>query len=174
MSRSRIWMRMCLHRQDVEEAPGCRTVSQDDVAALGSLMLEAYRGTVDYEGEDLRDAQEEVRGTFGGKYGPFLPDCSFLIETEGQPQAACLITWSERLKSPLLTYSITHPNAQNRGLGAFLICQSINALVSRGHRNLYLVVTEGNAPAQHLYEKLGFRVLGNQPGVMAGSEGEGR
>lgn len=34
------------------------------------------------------------------------------------------------------------------------------ALKAVGYKVLYLVVTEGNAPAEHVYRKLGFESLG--------------
>ncbi len=37
------------------------------------MLLAAYRGTVDDEGEDADDAIGEVERTVGGQYGPFVP-----------------------------------------------------------------------------------------------------
>ncbi|MFC1683343.1 GNAT family N-acetyltransferase [Candidatus Zixiibacteriota bacterium] len=174
MARSRVRMKLYLGDQAPETSPAARSISRDDLPALGELMLAAYRDTIDYEGETLKEAVAEVRGTLDGQYGPFLGDCSFLIEEKGQLLAACMITWSAELKAPLLTFSMTRPKAQRRGMGTMLIKTSINALVDRGHRDLYLVVTEGNAPALHLYEKMGFRAVQKITGGGATDEGEGR
>lgn len=159
VASSRMLMRLYLQGQNVEKIPDCRAVSGEDIPALGRLMLDAYRGTIDDEGETLDDAVAEIRGTIDGQYGPFLRDCSFAVEENEDLVAACLVTWSKTLKAPFLGYCITRPDHQNRGLGVFLVKTSINALVARGHRDLYLVVTEGNAPALHLYEKMGFRAV---------------
>jgi ribosomal protein S18 acetylase RimI-like enzyme len=153
-------MKLPLQTQEIQTHFDSRHIAPDDIPALGELMLQAYRGTLDDEGETLDDAVAEIRGTLGGQYGPFLRDCSFTVEENGNLAAACLVTWSEVLKAPFLGYCITRPDHQNRGLGAFLVKTSINALLTRGHRDLYLVVTEGNAPALHLYEKMGFRACG--------------
>jgi len=150
-------MRLYLGDQVPETFPGTRNISRDDVPALGQLMLAAYQDTIDYQGETLEEAVAEVRGTLNGQYGAFLGDCSFLVEEKGQLLAACMITWSEELKAPLLTFSMTRPETQRQGMGMMLIRTCINALLDRGHRTLYLVVTEGNAPAQRLYRKIGFR-----------------
>ena len=45
-------------------------------------MLDAYRGTIDDEGETLEDALAEVDRTFAGEYGEFLGAFSRVIERE--------------------------------------------------------------------------------------------
>jgi hypothetical protein len=42
--------------------PGIRRVERRDLEALAELMLDAYIGTIDYEGEDYEDAIAEVSG----------------------------------------------------------------------------------------------------------------
>ena len=161
-------MKLFFQKQIVDETSWApRNIREDDIPALGELMLAAYRGTIDDEGETLEDAVAEIRGTLDGQYGPLLKDCSFAVEQGDGLVAACLITWSDVLRAPFLAYSITHPDHQSRGLGAFLIKMSVNALAARGHRELHLVVTEGNQPAQYLYEKIGFQACGQRhPGPL--------
>ncbi len=157
MARTRFKMHLDLTSQPVEQRGDCRAVSTGDLIALSQLMLDAYRGTIDDEGETLEDAISEVQRTFASEYGTFLEDCSFLIERDGQALSATLVTlWHE---APLVAFVMTHPSAKNNGLGAFLLKKSINALLARGYRELYLGVTKGNLPAQHLYEKLSFRIV---------------
>jgi ribosomal protein S18 acetylase RimI-like enzyme len=151
-------MRLALaEQQQIGEMVGCRHVSLKDVALLGRLMYDAYAGTIDDEGETLAQATEEVRGTLAGKYGQLLAACSFLIEEDGKALAATLVTQWEGL--PLLAFVMTSPEAKNRGLGSYLVRRSIDALLADGQTELYLFVTVGNAPAQHIYEKLGFEVV---------------
>jgi hypothetical protein len=69
-----------------------RPVRDDDREALAVLMVEAYRGTVDDEGETLEAAREEVRRTFDGDYGPFLPQFSVVAERTDRLAGASLIT----------------------------------------------------------------------------------
>ena len=150
-------MKLVLPQQRVEQHKDCRAVSTGDLIALSQLMLEAYQGTIDDEGETLADAISEVQKTFAREYGTFLEDCSFLIERDGQALACALVTlWHG---APLLAFVMTHPSAKNQGLGAFLISRSVAALRARGYNELYLFVAQGNLPAQHLYEKLGFQVM---------------
>ena len=154
MTHQRHKMKLDLTRQTFTKTWPCRPASPADAPALGRLMIEAYRDTVDYDGETVEQAIEEVTGMLGSKYGDFMPSSSFLVEVEGQPIAACLITfWQE---APLVTVLMTHPSYKGQGLGTFLMRQSINALYVQGYQDLYLFVTVGNEDAQHIYEKLGF------------------
>ena len=54
---------------------------------------------------------------------------------------------------------MTRPEAQDRGMAGSLLKKSMNALLDRGYDRLTLIVTEGNASAQHLYASLGFRPI---------------
>jgi GNAT superfamily N-acetyltransferase len=154
--RPRILMKVSLTPQLADRTWEYRLISQRDHKALGILMLEAYRGTIDYEGETLKDAIEEIQNTFEGKYGVFLQSCSFLIEKNEQALSACLITFYEKMNMPLVAYMMTHPRYKNLGMGTFLLKKCMNALLDSGYEELCLVVTEGNDPAYNLYERLGF------------------
>ena len=46
------------------EAKEVRSVAPSDLDGLAELMLDAYIGTIDYEGEDLDDAVAEVFALF--------------------------------------------------------------------------------------------------------------
>jgi len=153
----RLWMKVELLRQHLKGAWLFRPISEGDVDVLGSLMLEAYRGTIDYEGETLEEAIEEVHTVLAGGYGPFFEDCSYIIEDEGKILSASMIVMSEKVDAPLLAFSMTHPEHKRKGMAEFLLKASINWLLDAGHQELYLVVTEGNTGAIRLYEKLGFR-----------------
>lgn len=157
MPHARHKMKLDLARQTFSKTWPCRSISPADAAALGRLMVEAYQGTIDYDGETVEQATEEVSGMLGGKYGAFLPSASFIVEDEGQPVSACLISlWED---APLITVVMTRPDYKGQGLGTFLVRQSINALHAEGYKTLYLFVTVGNEDAQHIYEKLGFEVV---------------
>jgi ribosomal protein S18 acetylase RimI-like enzyme len=149
-------MKLPLRKQRIENLWKSRNISETDVRALAELMLEAYKGTVDYEGETLEDAISEVQGTINGKYGPFLQKCSFIIEENMKAISASMVTWSDTMDMPLLAFSMTLPIYRNRGMATFLLKKSMNALIGEGYSQIYLVVTETNIPAKHLYEKIGF------------------
>lgn len=157
MAHPRHKMRLALTPHEVAPRLPARTIARGDAEALGALMYAAYHGTIDDEGETPEESVAEMRRTLAGQYGPLLQNCSFVIEEDGRALAATLVTeWRD---APLLAFAMTRPEAQGRGMATFLIRRSINALLTEGHTELLLAVTEGNAPAQHLYAKLGFRVV---------------
>ena len=158
-SKRRIKMKLLLKRQRIRNSWKSRNIAETDVHALAQLMLEAYQGTIDYEGETLEDAISEVKGTINGKYGTFLQKCSFIIENNGKAISATIVTWMDAMNMPLLAFSMTLPLCKNRGMTTFLLKKTMNALVGEGYKELYLVVTEANIPAKHLYEKLGFTAI---------------
>ena len=153
----RLRMRQTLREQDTSTTWQARAIQQSDASALGALMLAAYRGTVDDEGESEADAIAEVERTLAGDYGPLLEDCSFAVDEGSRIAGASMVTLWEG--DPFLTYVVVHPDMKRRGLGTFLMTTSGNALVTAGYSQLDLFVTEENDPAVTLYRELGFQVV---------------
>lgn len=150
-------MRLALTPQAVVPRWPARPIAPADMPALAALMFDAYHGTIDDEGETPDDARAEVQRTLDGTYGDFLPGCSFAVKEGNQMLAATLVTlWQD---APLLAFVMTHPDAKGRGLATYLIQQSLSALLGQGYDDLHLFVTEGNVPAQRVYERLGFAVV---------------
>lgn len=133
-----------------------RRFDPSDTPAVGALMIAAYQGTVDDEGETESDAVGEVERVVAGEYGPFLADRSFVVEDQARIVGASLVSLWEG--HPLLAYTIVHPELKRRGIGTLLMAETGNALLSAGYSELELFVTEANEPALRLYRKLGFRV----------------
>ena len=148
-------MRLALTHQDTAPRWRYRRVTPDDAPLLGPLMYDAYHGTIDDEGEGPDDP--EMERTLAGQYGPLLEGCSLLVEEDGRAVCATIVTWWR--EAPLLAFVMTHPSAQGQGMATFLIQQSINALLALGHTELFLAVTDGNVPAQRVYERLGFQIV---------------
>ncbi|MCO5971816.1 GNAT family N-acetyltransferase [Actinoallomurus soli] len=133
-----------------------RTPARADLPLLGALMWDAYRGTPDERdaGDGVASATEEVRLTFDGKYGPFVPEASFVAEEDGRLVAAALVTvWQG---TPLLAFVFTASSHTGRGLARRLIRAAMGALAGLGYDRLSLAVTEDNAHARRLYESMGF------------------
>jgi len=150
---------------DLVSAPGstdlaCRTAAHSDKEALAALMLDAYRGTVDYDGESLEDALREIDHTLSGSYGRFLSGCSFVLDGEGGLSAASLVVLlneGRNDETPLLAFTMTRKRDQRRGLASALILRSAASLSQLGHSRFSLVVTADNVPARRLYDRLGFK-----------------
>jgi ribosomal protein S18 acetylase RimI-like enzyme len=126
------------------------------MAALGSLMFAAYRGTVDDEGETEAAALAEIQKTYAGAYGAFVPLCSRVVERAGRLVSATLITrWQER---PFVAFSVTDPDSKRAGLARACMVGAMQCLRAAGESELRLVVTLANTPAVNLYNSLGFAV----------------
>ncbi len=82
-----------------------------------------------------------------------------MVERDGKAISVSIITWFDKVKNPLLAFLMTHPEYKNHGFGTYLLKKSINALLDDGYYELYLVVTDGNKPAEHLFKKMGFQKI---------------
>ena len=146
--------------RDLDEYPPTRSggrgrlIEDDDLPAVATLMVESYRGTVDYDDEDADAALEELQGTADGANGTPLRS-AWLMYTDGSgdPVSAVITTlWRGR---PLIAYTFTSPAQQRQGLSTSLIESVAELVAGRGDRLVSLVVTRSN-PAMGMYEKLGF------------------
>ena len=124
---------------------------------LAPLLLDAYRGSADDDGEDLEGATGEVERTMTGVYGPLLTEASFVAVDGDRPVGAVLVTlWEER---PLVAHVVVDPTVRRTGLGTELMNAAAAALAASDRTDLDLFVTEANEPAVRLYRSLGFRIL---------------
>ncbi|MCO5998887.1 GNAT family N-acetyltransferase [Actinoallomurus rhizosphaericola] len=145
-----------LSRPPVPADESFRTPTRADLPLLGALMWDAYRGTPDERdaGDGVASATEEIRLTFDGEHGPFVPEASFVAEEDGRLVAAALVTvWRG---TPLLAFVFTASSHTGRGLARRLIRAAMGALAELGYDRLSLAVTEDNARARTLYESMGF------------------
>lgn len=145
-----------LVEQALAACSGLRAPVGADMPALGSLLYHAYRDTVDYEGEDEPMALAEVRKTFTGEYGAFVPECSRVVDRDGVLVSATLVTrWQER---PFIAHTMTLPQHTRSGLARACMVAAMQCLRATGEAELRLVVTLANTAARSLYESLGFVV----------------
>lgn len=149
-------IRMCLDLVDkvtnypVEIVP----VSSLDLMSLGAAMLDAYRDTIDYEGEDLGQTVDELRRVFRGFYGPLVLESSNIIQVQGEIAAGLLVCLYRN--EPTITYTFTRKEFRRRGYATILIEKAAEELRKKGHDSLCLYVTLENSDAVNLYESLGF------------------
>lgn len=141
----------------VEEVSGVRLIRHSDTVLLGVLMFEAYQGTVDYAGETLDQSIGEIEETLNGKYGPVIWEASFIVMSGQKAISAIVFVHFEKEKMPLLAFTMTHPEFKGQGYSKKLIGRSLGQLTKMKIDECCLVVTEGNQPAQGIYERLGFQ-----------------
>jgi predicted GNAT family acetyltransferase len=142
----------CLLEQPAHAARNPRLEERE---RLAHLMLAAYRGAADDEGESIAEALQEVDDVLVSANRPFLPEASFVIEVDAAFASASLVSLFRG--APLITHLMTHPRYKRRGLGTSALLSSANALIEQGWSSLSLYVTESNGPALALYRKLGFQ-----------------
>ena len=135
-----------------------RSVQTADASSLANLMVEAYRGTIDYEGETLEDALAEVNAFFAGERGgpPYL-GTSYLALVNSQMVGACLTSdWREK-QAPIIAYVMTRANWKKRGIGRQLLFRVLQAIRENGYPEVWAVITEGNRPSENLFLQFGFQ-----------------
>jgi L-amino acid N-acyltransferase YncA len=117
-------------------------------------MVDAYRGTIDYEGETLDEARVGITQYFDD--APVL-DCSRVGVSAGSVVSAALVGSCE--DHPLIAYVMTAAASKNRGLAAFLLEQSLEALEDAGHAEAHAWITDGNLPSKTIFLRAGFTRL---------------
>ena len=135
-----------------------RHPTADDTEAFAALMLDAYLGTVDADGsETLDDARTEVNAYFSAANGEPMLEHSFVALDREVPISAVLVSRYEGM--PLIAYAMTAADRKRMGLATSLTARSLASLHAAGERHAHLWVTPGNASAERIYERLGFRDL---------------
>jgi len=138
----------------------CRAVDAADADSLGTLLWEAYRGTIDYCDETPAEMKAEAHGFFDGKYGAPLLDACLVREVDGRPIAAALLCdWNERsavVSGPLVAYALVHPDFRGQGHGIAVVNAALLRLAAATWGRVYAAITEGNVPSEQLFARLGF------------------
>lgn len=128
-----------------------------DTDALAELMLEAYRGTIDYEGETMVESIAEVQGWWdAARAGPPLADVSRLAFAGPRLVSACLVSDFQERQFPLIAYVMTHPEWKRRGAAKLVLGAVLEALQMEGYCEIRTVITEGNTASERLFDGMGF------------------
>lgn len=137
--------------------PSTRPPTDDDRGAIADLLLDAYRGTIDDEGEtddDALAAADHSLATIDRDASVVLTDgerivaLSFVITLDGRPYIDPVVTTAAR---------------KGRGLGSSAVAASLQRLHDRGLDEVGAVITDGNTPSERLFSALGFERTGPWP-----------
>jgi ribosomal protein S18 acetylase RimI-like enzyme len=85
-----------------------------------------------------------------------LPHVRFLVARDGERVVGCAIGDRQGGQARVINICVD-PTAQRQGIGSQLL-RELEAVLSEG--NIVLMVEEGNAPAQALYRKEGYKAVG--------------
>lgn len=167
MTNARVVLERQLGELTTPTAPPSVTIRPlllEDIPELSALMVAAYRGEVDDEGETEDDALTELSATFAGKYGEFLAQSSLgLWRAEGLVSAVVATVYHE---TPLFAFCMTTSAFKRRGYCRLLMRRSLKAMRDDGWERVHLYVTAANTPAVSLYRQLGFkRIEGDRDGA---------
>jgi L-amino acid N-acyltransferase YncA len=131
-----------------------RRVEVGDRDRLALLVLDAYRGTVDDEGESLDDAFLAIDAWFAA----IEWEHSFVLDRDGELIAASFVVVVEGVRyiDPVLTA----PDHKGHGLGTAMVCRSLRSLAADDVREVGATITDGNEPSERLFARLGFVRVG--------------
>lgn len=127
-----------------------RHVVASDRDALARLMLDAYVGTIDYEGETISEALEEVDGWFAG---PCLLEHSFVAVVDHRSVSAVLVMLVDAV--PFIAIVMTESASKNAGFGRAVTACALSSMANAGHDHAVLYITEGNTYSERLFSSLG-------------------
>ena len=123
---------------------------------LAALMLDAYAGTIDADGsETVEVAAAEIANWRAGELGaPRVEESLVGVGRDERLVGACLVSqWQDR---PLVAYQMTASDSKGQGVAKALLAEALTRLAAAGEPEATLFVTRGNAPAERVYESLGF------------------
>ncbi|MFN8439718.1 MAG: GNAT family N-acetyltransferase [Caldilineaceae bacterium] len=149
----------CAANAALPATPALRNPTHEDADTLAALMLDAYIGTIDYDGETLEDSKAEINRLLSGAHGDFLSEHSWLCSDGDEILSACLVCFWPVRQVPLIGYVFTSAQAKGRGLAHLVLNRSLRSLAATGYQDVHAFITEGNTPSERLHRKAGFAVL---------------
>jgi len=144
----------------VPEDMEVRSPTPEDRLKLATLMMDAYVGTIDYEGETYEQAIEEVDGAF--EHEALLNE-SRIAEHDDVIHSAVLVSLVDG--DAFIGYVMTKADDKNQGLASALLDLSAEAIWAAGYDQIRAFITEGNTPSEKVFLRVGFTVVGNAFGV---------
>ena len=131
-----------------------RLPREEDRLQLAELMMDAYAGTIDYDGETLKQAVLEVDGYLAGE--AYLDVSRLAVGSDG---IASAVLMSRLAGVPLVGYVMTRADQKNLGLASALLDQAIDAVWVVGYDEVRAFITEGNGPSEAIFRRIGFEVI---------------
>lgn len=125
-----------------------RNVGPDDLEGLAQLMLDAYRGTIDFDDETYEDAVSEVRSFL--EDDPAL-EHSYVVDLDGTLVSAVLVQILDG--DFFIGYVMTDPDHKGGHIGRRLVHHALSH--AQGYRRAVFYITRGNEPSEAMFASLG-------------------
>lgn len=132
-----------------------RSVLRADRAQLAALMLAAYRGTVDDEGEGDHEALEAIDHYFDTMEWSHSVVCE--IDAQVVAMSFVVVVEGRHYIDPAATAA----SFKGRGLGRTVVETSLRSLAEAGITEVGATITDGNTPSERLFARLGFVRVGS-------------
>ena len=130
-------------------------MTSDDRDALTELLLDAYRGTIDDEGEELPDAFDAIDHYLGRI---LVPHSFVAADADGLVAMSFVVVVNDR---HYIDPVATHPRAKQTGVGRALVATSLRSLAVAGVREVGATIPDGNTASERLFSGLGFERVGS-------------
>lgn len=134
--------------------PDARPVDATDRDALAELLLAAYRGTIDDEGEELPEAFDAIDHYLGCIV---LPHSFVTADHLGLTAMSFVVVVNGR---HYIDPVATHPRAKRTGVGRGVVATSLRSLAAAGVGEVGATITDGNTASERLFASLGFERSG--------------
>jgi GNAT superfamily N-acetyltransferase len=129
---------------------GARRPLDSDRDALAAVMLAAYRGTIDDEGESIDDAVAAVDHYLAGA----LRAHSVVLSEGGAVSAFSFVVVVNDLH--YIDPIVVAPDRKGQGLGRDMVAQCLGSLADAGVSEVGATITDGNVASERLFIGLGF------------------
>ncbi len=133
----------------------CRPVADADRDELATVLLAAYRGTIDDEGEELIDAYEAIDYYLSAVV---REHSVVVLASDGSIVSASfvLVVDDRHFIDPVFT----RPDVKRRGIGSSAVRASLASLADAAIEEVGAVITDGNSASERLFTGLGFLRVG--------------
>jgi ribosomal protein S18 acetylase RimI-like enzyme len=151
---------------DRPEGPVVRRATSADLPSIGTLGALLVQQHHDFDSRRFLAASDRTPERYASFLGSQLsdPDVVLLVaesdaDVIGYAYAAIEgYDWmSLRGPAAVLHDIVVDPRHRGRGVGRLLLSETLSCLQSRGAPRVVLSTAERNEPAQHLFERMGFR-----------------
>jgi predicted GNAT family acetyltransferase len=127
-----------------------RQLDAFDRDELATLILDAYLGTIDYEGETIVEAGEAIDEWLDDE--PLLSDSYAAFDGDTIASATLAMMLDDE---PFISIVMTHPSYKRKGYGTAVVRATLDSLGDKGHEKVVFYITEGNTASESLFYNLG-------------------